>query len=100
MGHPAGGQSREYYAVPHRVSAARLNRLIARRISNLYLNRNIVDFTAKCGTPLADGRVSEWAREVSTAVRRKRRSHVSRPGSDRKSTRLNSSHRCISYAVF
>src|SRR5437879_11092913 len=23
-----------------------------------------------------------------------------RPGSDRKSTRLNSSHRCISYAVF
>src|SRR5437764_3591074 len=29
-----------------------------------------------------------------------RRIHPARPGGDRKSTRLNSSHRCISYAVF
>src|SRR5437879_6804320 len=53
--------------------------------------------------------VSRLERElITTAVRigRERRAlaglevHDVRPGRDRKSTRLNSSHRCISYAVF
>src|SRR5437762_8065013 len=37
---------------------------------------------------------------VASSQRRRREYHEEEPEIDRKSTRLNSSHRCISYAVF
>src|SRR5207248_11462329 len=48
------------------------------------------------------GRRLEPARRVHVHQRRRRHAHVHRRGhpQDRKSTRLNSSHRTISYAVF
>src|SRR5437762_14068191 len=43
---------------------------------------------------------SRWARAIHSPKRTATRSPRSLRGTDRKSTRLNSSHRCISYAVF
>src|SRR5437879_10318670 len=45
------------------------------------------------GVPIADG-------DVGRRERRRIDEPVERDHEDRKSTRLNSSHRCISYAVF
>src|SRR5437764_9214935 len=46
------------------------------------------------------GPVDDRRQDIYAAVRRREGSGDRRVGGDRKSTRLNSSHRCISYAVF
>src|SRR5438132_12174673 len=45
-------------------------------------------------------RVSRWCRGIGRAVARGAGGRPGRGGQDRKSTRLNSSHTVISYAVF
>src|SRR5437763_12892644 len=49
--------------------------------------------------PASPRRAARWRCDSPPRSRRRRARHRS-TGGDRKSTRLNSSHRCISYAVF
>src|SRR5207248_9054110 len=64
------------------------------KISPLSLHDALPIFTTRCPTRF------RWAQDWSRLTRRGWKICRQPPGPDRKSTRLNSSHRTISYAVF
>src|SRR5437762_10104541 len=82
------------------LTGIRLVLLFLRRTSQLL---SLHSFPTRRSSDLAGGFVlliASWVLE--TRIRAERRAQAARGEStqDRKSTRLNSSHRCISYAVF
>src|SRR5437762_6916795 len=84
---------------------ARLYSFPTRRSSDLamknvaYLNP---EYSVMCPATISDSPsgTSNGVRFDSTRPETKNRMNATQPHGDRKSTRLNSSHRCISYAVF